>query len=109
MISKREIDNRVKKSQALCLVKFQTTWSGASQIIEPVYSELADLYSGVVHFYSVDVEEEAGIEAEYGITELPTILFFRSGIIVDHVVGLISKVRLSEKIENALSGNDKKL
>jgi len=54
----------------------------------------------------VDVETEKGIEKEYSIMELPTILFFRSGKIVDHAVGLTSRNILISKIENAIASNN---
>jgi thioredoxin-like negative regulator of GroEL len=51
----------------------------------------------------VDVEKETGLDDEYGVIELPTILFFRSGNIIDHITGLVPKNVIISKIENALS------
>ena len=61
----------------LSLVHFKAKWSGACQIIEPLYNELAKSYKGVVHFYSIDVEKMNGLEKEYGVLDFPTILFFK--------------------------------
>lgn len=105
MISKSEIRKEVMTKQELTLLKFRTTWSGTCQILEPVFRDLEASYMGIVNFYAVDVESEKGIEAEYGILELPTILFFRSGKIVDHAVGLTSRNILITKIENAIAAN----
>lgn len=90
----------------LSLVKFKTEWSGACQILEPIFNKLALPYKGAVHLFTIDVEVEKGVQEEYGIIELPTILFFSKGIIIDHTVGLISKDCLIEKIENALAKMD---
>jgi thioredoxin 1 len=112
IISKKNFKKEVIESKGLSLVQFKTDWSGVCQIIEPVYIDLVHTYSNVANFYTVDVEEEAGLDTEYGVMEIPTILFFKSGKIVDHSVGLTSKNDLAQKIENALSekmnGNDDK-
>jgi thioredoxin 1 len=104
-ITKDEFRKEVMASTQLSLVKFKTDWSGTCQIIEPIYNDLAKSYKGVVNFFTVDVEAEKGIEKEYSIMELPTILFFRSGKIVDHAVGLTSRNILISKIENAIASN----
>jgi len=57
----------------------------------------------VANFYTVDFENEIGLVNEYGIVDVPTILFYKSGKLVDHTIGLISKNELISKIENALS------
>ena len=90
-------------SNQLSLVKLKTEWSGTRQILKPIYNDLANSYKGIVGFFTIDVEVEKGIEAEYGIMELPTILFFRDGKIIDHAVGLTSRNILITKIENAIS------
>lgn len=104
-ISKNEFKRVVIGNRGLTLVQFKTEWSGACQIISPVYEELAMSYKGSVSFYSVDVEKETGLEKEYGVMEIPTILFFRNGRVIDHVVGLAPKNVVISKIENALSNH----
>ena|SRR5882672_11168903 len=94
----KEINNR-----GLSLVQFKTDWSGACQIISPVYEELAKSYKGTASFFSIDVEKEKGVDIDFGVTEYPTILFFRKGQVIDHVVGLTPKNVLITKIENALT------
>jgi thioredoxin 1 len=51
------------------------------------------------------VEQVSGIERDYGVMEIPTILFFRDGEIIDHLAGLAPKNVMIAKIENALSTN----
>jgi len=93
------------ESQALSLVKFKIEWSGACQIIAPIYEELSKSYTGIANFFTIDVEKEPGIDKEYGIMEIPTILFFKDGRIIDYVSGLVPKNVVISKIENALSLN----
>jgi thioredoxin 1 len=101
-VTKKDFEKEVIESSILTIVQFRKKWNGACQIIEPVYADLAKIYKGTVHFYTVDVEKETELEKAYGVMELPTILFFKSGQVVDHTVGLTPKNVLISKIENAL-------
>ena len=102
-VSKKEFTKNVIESMALTIVQFKKNWNGACQIIEPVYIDLAKMYKGKASFYTVDVETEAALEKEYGVIELPTILFFKGGIVIDHAIGLTPKNELISKIENAIA------
>ena len=102
MISKKDFKKEVIDSLSLSLVQFKTEWSGACQIISPMYEELASSYAGQANFFTVDVEKEKGIDNEYGVMEIPTILFFKSGKVIDHVTGLTPKNVMIGKIELAL-------
>jgi thioredoxin 1 len=103
MISKKEFRKEVIGSQDLSLVQFMLEWSGACQIISPIYEELATSYKGQANFFTIDVEKVTGLDDEFGVMELPTILFFKSGKVIDHVTGLAPKNVMISKIENALS------
>lgn len=102
-ITRANFRKEVIESMELTLVQFKTEWSGACQILSPMYEELASSYNGLANFFTVDVEKEAGLDNEYGVMELPTILFFKSGRIVDYIKGLAPKNVVITKIENALS------
>lgn len=103
MISKTDFKREVVERKGLSLVQFKTEWNGACQIVAGIYEELANSYNGHVSFFTVDAEEEKGIGSEYGVTEVPAILFFKEGKIVDHINGLTPKHIIIGKIENALS------
>ena len=102
-ITKKEFRKVVMDGMGLSLVHFKKEWNGACQIISPIYEELARSYRGQARFFTIDAEKEEGIGHEYGVMEFPTILFFRSGEIIDHVTGLIPKNVMITKIENALT------
>ena|SRR5688572_3025759 len=101
--SKTDFKKEVVGAAGLNLVQFKKEWNGACQIISPIYAELAKSYTGQVNFFVVDVEQVAGIAHDYGVMEIPTILFFRGGEIIDHLTGLTPKNAMIAKIENALS------
>lgn len=94
---------KVLESLQLTVVQFKANWNGACQIISPVYEELSNAYAGNAVFFIIDIDKNKTIAKEYGITELPAILFFFNGQVIDHVMGLVPKDVLVTKIENALS------
>lgn len=103
MITRNELRKEVATSTGLSLVQFKIEWNGACQIISPIFEELSKSYRGQADFFTIDAEKEKGLDNEFGIIEYPTILFFRSGEVVDHVTGLIPKNVMISKIENALT------
>lgn len=105
-IGRKEFGSHVVDSITLSLVQFKTDWSGACQIVSMIYDDLAKAYEGTVNFFTVDLEEESHLGKEYGIRELPTILFFKSGKVIDYATGLVPKNVLISKIENALSASN---
>ncbi len=102
MVTQKNFKQQVIESNILSLVQFKTEWNGASQILEMIYNDLTKSYSGVVNFHTVDFESEPALVKEYGVMEIPTILFFKDGKMIDHVVGMVPKHQLVLKIENAL-------
>jgi thioredoxin 1 len=101
-LNKENFERLVINRTHLSIVKFKTEWSGACQIIFPIYEDLANTYHNKADFFIVDVDEEKAIHAQYGLLELPAILFFKGGKLIDHAIGLTSKSNLVDKIEKAL-------
>jgi len=102
-LTRNDFKKEVIDNSGLSLVHFTKEWNGACQIILPVYEELARSYRGQVNFFTVDIEKESGLENQYGVMELPTILFFHRGEVIDHITGLVPKNAIITKIETALT------
>ena len=84
------------------VVDFWATWCGPCRMVGPVISELAQEYDGRIVVGKCDVEENEDIAMEFGIRNIPTILFFKNGQVVDKIVGAQSKARIQEKFETLL-------
>jgi thioredoxin 1 len=101
-IGQREF-RKVIESVDLSLVQFKAEWNGACQLASLIFEDLAKTYGDSARFYNVDIDEPTGLDSEYGVNEIPTILFFKRGHIIDYARGLTSKKELIAKIENALA------
>lgn len=84
------------------VIDFWATWCGPCRLVAPIISDLAEEYDGKVIIGKCDVEENEDLAAEFGIRNIPTILFFKNGEVVDKLIGAQSKPKLEEKIKALL-------
>jgi thioredoxin 1 len=92
----------LKNGDKPLVVDFWATWCGPCRMIGPVISKLAEKYDGKLVVGKCDVEDNEDLAAEFGIRNIPTILFFKGGQIVDKVVGAQSEAKLDEKFQSIL-------
>lgn len=102
VLNETNFHKEVIESAQPVLVEFVTEWSGACQIIAPIMKQLMEEFKGMVKFCCVDAEKNEGIAEQYGIRDLPTLLFFRKGEVEDHIVGAVSKRVLTGKLNSLL-------
>ena len=84
------------------VVDFWATWCGPCRMVGPVISELAEAYDGKIVVGKCDVEENEDIAVDYGIRNIPTILFFKGGEVVNKLVGAQPKAKIDEAIQQLL-------
>jgi thioredoxin 1 len=68
-------------------------------MISPVLDELAEEYSGRVNIGKVNVDENQGLAAEYGVRAIPTLLLFQNGQVAEQMLGLKSKRDLKASLD----------
>ena len=84
------------------VVDLWATWSGPCRMLAPIVSELASEYDGKIVVGKCDVEENEDIAMEFGVRNIPTLLFFKDGKLVDKFVGSAKKPALVEKFQALL-------
>ena len=92
----------LKNGSLPLVVDFWATWCGPCRMVGPIISELAAEYDGRIVVGKCDVEENEELAVDFGIRNIPTILFFKGGTVVDKVVGAQSKAKLEEKFQALL-------
>lgn len=92
----------LKNGNLPLVVDFWATWCGPCRMMAPIIEELAKEYEGKVVIGKCDVEENEEMATEFGIRNIPTVLFFKNGEAVDKVVGFQKKEKLQELINKLL-------
>ena len=92
----------LKNGKQPLVVDFWATWCGPCRMVAPVIAELAKEYDGQITVGKCDVEENEELAAQFGIRNIPTILFIKGGQIVDKIVGAQSKAVMDEKFKALL-------
>jgi len=101
-INDANFDELVLQSDKPVLVDFWAEWCGPCRMVGPIVNELADDYAGKLTVGKVDVDSNPGIASKFGIRNIPTILFFKGGVVVEKHVGAAPKSTLSAKVDSIL-------
>ena len=84
------------------VVDFWATWCGPCRVVSPIVEELAEAYDGRVLIGKYDVDEGGDMAVEFGVRNIPTLLFFKDGKLVDRHVGTTTREALAAKIDTLL-------
>jgi thioredoxin 1 len=100
-ISSENFEN-LKNGDMPLVVDFWATWCGPCRMIAPIIAKLAGKYDGKIVVGKCDVEDNEDLAAEFGIRNIPTILFFKGGQVVDKLVGAQGEAVLDAKFQSML-------
>lgn len=95
-------DAEVLTSDTPVLVDFTAVWCGPCKQIAPLIDQLADEYVGKVKVTKLDIDENPGMAAKYGIRGVPTLMVFKGGELVAQHVGAAPKTTIAQLIDRAL-------
>lgn len=98
-VSDDSFENDVLKSDTPVLVDFWAEWCGPCKMIAPILDDVAEEYEGKLTIAKVNVDQNNGTPAKFGVRGIPTLLFFKNGELAATKVGALSKTQLKEFID----------
>ena len=102
ILNDSNFDAEVLQYKGVAMVDFWAPWCGPCRMLGPVVEELAGEYAGKVKVAKLNVDEAPDTSTQFGVSSIPTLVFFKDGKVVSQTVGLQTKSALQEKLNSLL-------
>ena len=101
-ITDSNFEETVLKSDKPVMVDFWAAWCGPCRMVGPIIDELSEEYEGKAIIGKVDIDSNQQYAAQFGGRNIPTVLVFKDGELVDRKVGVSSKNDYTQAIDKLI-------
>ena len=101
-VSDDNFESEIINSDIPSMVDFWAEWCGPCKKVGPVVEELAAEYNGKIKIAKMDVDSNRQTPAKFGIRNIPTLIIFKGGEVVNTIVGAQPKTSIEEELKKLL-------
>ncbi len=102
-VNNEDFEQSIIQADIPALVDFYAEWCGPCKTQAPILGQLAEEFDGKVKFAKVDIDVDGNkdLAVKYGVLSVPTLILFSNGEVKETMVGVTSKSKLKQKLEEA--------
>lgn len=99
IVSSSNFDTKVLQSKNPVVVDFYASWCGPCTRMSPIFDEVSREMGTSCTMVKVNIDEDRDLAIKYGVSSIPTLLFFKNGAVVAKETGFMGKDTLTEKVK----------
>jgi thioredoxin 1 len=98
-VNAQDFETQVLQDSGTVVVDFWAEWCPPCRALSPVVDKVAEQLEGQAKFVKCDVDANTELSEQYGVMQIPNLVFFKNGQVVDQSVGYLSEAQLKQKVE----------
>ena len=102
-VSDQNFKSEVLNAPIPVLVDFWASWCAPCRMLAPVVETIAEQYQGRVKVLKINIDDNPVTPGNYSIRSIPTLLFFKEGVVKEQIVGNTSPGTISKMLDNHVS------
>lgn len=102
-VTDSNFEAEVVKSGIPVLVDFWAEWCNPCKMISPMIDKMAKEYEGRMKIVKMDVDSNSNVPSNLGIRSIPTLVFYKNGVMAEQIVGVVSEMQLKQTIEKVIA------
>ena len=101
ILKTKSFDSKIK-NEDVSVIQFSAAWCGPCRMVGPIIDELSNEYEGKAVVGKVDIDSNQQYAAQFGVRNIPTVLVFKNGELVDRKVGVSSKNDYAQALDSLI-------
>jgi len=99
-VSDQNFESEVMNASVPVMVDFWASWCAPCRMLAPVVETIAEQYNGKVKVFKMNIDDNPATPGKYNIRSIPTLLFFKEGVVKEQIVGNTSPGTIAKMLDN---------